>query len=83
MLSLIGCFCHKDLFFRPFPDRKRITKTSYCKDDSYEMAKGEGSHSGGQELRYSRPNLPFLHNWDRLRTYRVWFPGWLSALSFQ
>jgi hypothetical protein len=64
VLSLIGCFCHKELFlFRPFSDRKRITKASCCKDGSFEWAKGEGGHSGGQELRYPSPNFPFCTTW--------------------
>ena len=80
MPSLIDCFCHKELFFRPFADRKRITKASYCKDDGYELAKGEGGHSGGQELRYSTRNFPILHDLVRLRRYPVWF---LAAVTCQ
>src|SRR5258708_2062389 len=46
VLCLIGCFCHKEVCFRSFSDRKRITKARYCKDDSYKQAEGEG---GGWE----------------------------------
>jgi len=49
MLSLIGYFRHKRaLFLRPFSDRKRITKASYCRDDTYWLAKGEGDQSAGK-----------------------------------
>ena len=79
MLSLIDCFCHKELFFfRFFSDRKRITKASHCKDDTYERAEGEGGRSRGQELRNPSPNYPILHDLARKRTYPLWF---LAALS--
>ena len=78
MPSLIGCFCHKELFFRPFPDRKRITKASYCKDDSYEQAKGEGGQLQKARITLFNPEFPILHDWAGLRTYLVWFVAVVS-----
>ena len=48
VLSLIGCFRHKEFFFRSFSDRKRITKARYCKDDSYKRARGRATAREGK-----------------------------------
>jgi len=74
--SLIDCFCHKELFHRPF---NRIAsespKQAIAKTASYELARGEGDDSAGQELRDPTLNFLILHNLARLGTYLVWFGG--------
>jgi hypothetical protein len=83
VLSLIGNLRHKELFFRgPFSDRKRITKTPYCKDTSYKRLKGEGGRLAGQELRYPSPNFPIVHDTGSLGTYPAWFLQSSSVFHF-
>ena len=43
MLSLIDYFRHKGFFFCSFSNRKRITKATYCKDESYKRAGGRAA----------------------------------------
>jgi hypothetical protein len=51
VLNLINCFCHKGALLRFFSDRKRITKGSYYKDDSYELI--QGKMTGSQSKNYA------------------------------
>jgi len=61
-----------------FSQRKRITKASCCKDDSYERAKGEGSLRRAR-ITLSKPEFSILHDLAGLRTYALWF---LAAISY-
>ena len=48
MLSLIDYFRHKGFFFCSFSNRKRITKATYCKDESYKRAGGRAADWEGK-----------------------------------
>jgi hypothetical protein len=73
----------RDCYLRCSLDRKRITKTLYCKDEQLGADRGGGRPLQGQELRCLSPIFPILARAGRERRILLWFTRPNQQLSPQ
>src|SRR5450759_1842429 len=80
VLSLIGCFCHKEFFSRPLFGSQANYQSKLLQRRHLRAGQGGGRPLRRARITLSKPEFSILHDLAGLRTYPVWF---LAAVSSQ